>query len=84
MYARLRIKATFAAAVERVGAKMSKKFNIEYTKFFQADLHRNLGHKPRAQASSLSLRAPGSGNQGTSVQAGPGHKLQGQKYFFCV
>ena len=30
MYARLRIKETFAAAVERVGAKMSKKYNTEF------------------------------------------------------
>jgi len=36
----------------------------------------------RAQASSPSLQAQGSGSQGTSVQAGPGHKLPGQKYFF--
>ena len=31
MYARPRIKATFAAAAERVGAKMSKKYNTEFT-----------------------------------------------------
>ena len=31
----------------------------------------------RVQASSPSPQAPGSGNQGTSVQAGSGHKQQG-------
>jgi len=43
--------------------------------------HRNTVHKLRVQAFA-SLQAPGLGNQGTSVQAGPGHKLPGQKYFF--
>ena len=48
----------------------------------QATGRRNQGHKPRVQASSLSLQAQGSGSQGTSAQAGPGHKQQGQRYFF--
>ena len=34
-------------------------------------------HKLRAQAGSLNPQALRSGNQGTSVQAGPGHKQQG-------
>ena len=47
----------------------------------QATGRRNTIHKPRVQAFA-SLRAPGLGNQGTSVQAGPGHKLPGQKCSF--
>ena len=43
----------------------------------QARARRKPSHKLRAQAGSLSLQAPRSGNQGTSVQAGPGHKQQG-------
>ena len=81
-YARPQIRATTAAAVEPAGIKMSKKFNTEYTKFFQENLHRNRGHKLRAQAGSRSLQARGSGTQSTSVQAGPGHKLPGQMYVF--
>ena len=48
------------------------------------------GHKPsslrvRAQASSPSLQAPGSGNldKVESAQA-PGNRLQARKYFFCA
>ena len=48
----------------------------------QAPGRKNQGHKPRVQASSPSQQAPGSGSQGTGVQAGPGHKLPEQKYFF--
>ena len=40
----------------------------------QAKRCRNQGHKLRAQASSLSQQAQGSGSQGTSVQPDPGHK----------
>ena len=49
----------------------------------QAAGRRNQGHKPRVQASSLSLQAQGSGNpdRGGSPQAS-GHKQPGQKYFF--
>ena len=47
----------------------------------QARSRRNRVHKPRVQACS-SFQAPEPGNRGTSVQAGPGHKLPGQKYFF--
>ena len=39
--ARLRIKGTFAAAVEHAGIKMSKKYNIEFTnekKYYNAGL----------------------------------------------
>ena len=43
----------------------------------RARVRRKTSHKLRAQAGSLSLQAPRSGNQGTSVQAGPGHKQQG-------
>ena len=43
----------------------------------QAAGRRKPSHKLRAQAWSLSPQAPRSGNQGTSVQAGPGHKQQG-------
>jgi hypothetical protein len=50
----------------------------------QAAGNRKEAHKLRVQASSPSLQAPGSGSQGTSAQAGPGHKQPGQKYFFCV
>ena len=42
----------------------------------QAKRRRNRGHKPRVQACS-SFQAPEPGNQSTSVQAGPGHKLPG-------
>jgi len=49
----------------------------------QAPGRRARGHKPRVQAFA-SLQAPGSGSQGTGEQAGPGHKQQGQKYFFYV
>ena len=48
----------------------------------QAQRRKTTSHKLRVQASSLSLQAPGSGSQGTSAQAGPGHKQQGQRYFF--
>jgi len=45
--------------------------------------NRKEDHKLRVQASGVqSLQARGPGTQGTSVQAGPGHKLPGQKYFF--
>ena len=57
------------------------KFSTKFTKVYQADLHRNQDHKLRVQAFA-SLQAPGLGNQGTSVQAGPGHKLPGQKCSF--
>ena len=41
----------------------------------QATGRRNQGHKPRVQASSLSVQAPGSGNQGTSGSPqASGHK----------
>ena len=74
-----------AEAVERVGAKMSKKFNIEFTKKFrmglthkltspQAKSRRKRDHKLKVQALVRSQQAQGSGNRGTSVQAGPGHK----------
>jgi len=44
----------------------------------QAKLRRKPSHKPRAQASSLSPQAQGSGSQGTSEQAVvPGYKLPG-------
>ena len=44
----------------------------------QATGRRNQGHKLRAQASSLSPQAQGSGSQGTSEQAVvPGYKLPG-------
>ena len=43
----------------------------------QATSRRKSSHKLRVQASSRSPQAPGSGSQGTSVQAGPGHKQQG-------
>jgi len=43
----------------------------------RARARKTSSHKPRAQAGSLSPQALRSGNQGTSVQAGPGHKLQG-------
>ena len=33
--------------------------------------------RTRVQASSQSQQAPGSDDQGTSAQAGPGHKQQG-------
>ena len=109
-------KATAAAAAELAGIKMSKKFNIEFTRdrpirtlklkvsrqwagskihklhdqwcrdngypvrkptSARARVRKTSSHKPRAQAGSLSPQAPRSGNQGTSVQAGPGHKQQG-------
>ena len=38
-------------------------------------------HKLRAQASSLSQQAQGSGSQGTSVQPDPGHKQQAHRNF---
>ena len=47
----------------------------------QAAGRRKRDHKLRVQAFA-SLQAQGSGSQGTSVQAGPGHKLPEQKYFF--
>ena len=43
----------------------------------QASGRKTSSHKLRAQAGSLNPQAPRSGNQGTSVQAGPGHKQQG-------
>ena len=43
----------------------------------QASGRKTSSHKLRAQAWSLSQQAPGSWPQGTSVQAGPGHKQQG-------
>jgi len=42
----------------------------------QAAGNRKKVHKLRVQAYS-SFQAPGSGNRGTGVQAGPGHKLPG-------
>ena len=47
----------------------------------QAAGRRTRGHKLRVQAVS-SFQAPVSGNRGTGVQAGPGHKLPGHMYFF--
>ncbi len=83
IYARPRNKATTAAAVARAGQKMSMKFNIKYTKFFQETGNRKEDHKLRVQASGVqSLQARGPGTQSTSVQAGPGHKLPGQMYVF--
>jgi len=51
----------------------------------QAPGRRNQGHKPRVQASSLSLQAQGAGirNKVESAQAS-GNRQQGQKYFFCA
>ena len=43
----------------------------------RARVRKTSSHKLRAQAGSLNPQAPVSGNQGTSVQAGPGHKQQG-------
>ena len=43
----------------------------------RAHVRKPSSHKLRVQASSRSPQAPGSGSQGTSVQAGPGHKQQG-------
>jgi len=43
----------------------------------QAQRRKNSSHKLRAQAGLQSSQAQGSGNQGTSVQAGPGHKQPG-------
>ena len=40
----------------------------------QAQRRKTSSHKLRAQAERPSSQAPRSGNQGTSVQAGPGHK----------
>jgi len=80
-YARHLSRATIAAAVAHAGIKMSKKFTTKFTKFFPGIGNRKEAHKLRVQAFA-SLQAPGLGNQGTSVQAGPGHKQQGQKYFF--
>ena len=49
----------------------------------QAAGRRKRDHKLRAQASSLSQQAPGSGSQGTSGSPqASGHKQPGQKYFF--
>ena len=42
----------------------------------QASEHKPSSPEPRGQASSPSPQAPGSGNQGTSVQAGSGDKQQ--------
>jgi hypothetical protein len=51
----------------------------------QAAGRRNQGHKPRVQASSLSLQAPGSGNPDKVGRAqASGNRQQGQRYFFYV
>ena len=43
----------------------------------RAHVRKPSSHKLRVQAECPSSQAPRSGNQGTSVQAGPGHKLPG-------
>ena len=43
----------------------------------QAKRRKASSRKLRAQAGVQSPQAPRSGSQGTSVQAGPGHKQQG-------
>ena len=92
IYARRLNRATAAVTVAHAGQKRFMKSSIKYTRKFRMSLSRKLtslqatgrrkrDHKLRVQAFA-SLQAPGLGNQGTSVQAGPGHKLPGQKYFF--
>ena len=47
----------------------------------QAGSRKGRGHKLKVQALVPSQQAQGSGSQGTSVQAGPGHKLRGYRNF---
>ena len=69
------LKPKFKGALKRSALKPTSS---------QAQRRRKKVHKLRVQASDQSPQAQGSGSQGTSVQAGPGHKLPGQRYFFYV